>query len=408
MAYIIGEATVQQYFDANGPLANGTIEFYLTGTSTPTEIYSDSAGTSQGTSVSLNAIGAPQSSAGVAIALFFNDAITYKIIRKDASGTAVPPTIDPYTVPAGGNAYIPLAGNPPPAGPVTGLIYFENVSIDKEFVLGIQEGLVDDFIISAQGDNVANASIYLNVDLSSWQFQASGEVLMPDVDYSTFSDLAAVTKEYVDNTAASGVPANTYLELSGTNPTYPMVGDIDYDLGGDQQWTFGNILGGVGYTYTGSGSSAWGVWYGGSIALGVASDGNITTNPSFDCAADGDPETLTPKAYVDDLTDARPSARNDGATMAWGMSNGSGTLQSGSSGVASVVKQAGLGHYRVTFQDTAGGTGRRAVTANPEGVLNPAIGCQCAYVSTTVWDIYTVDDTATLVNAPFVFISITH
>jgi hypothetical protein len=98
MAYLLGEPTVQQYFDVNGdPLVNGTVEFYVTGTSTPATIYSDSAGTAIGTSVTLNTLGAPENS-GTAVALFFDTGVIYKIIRKDASGTPIPPTIDPYNV----------------------------------------------------------------------------------------------------------------------------------------------------------------------------------------------------------------------------------------------------------------------------------------------------------------------
>ena len=97
MAYVLGEPTVQQYFDANGdPLAEGIIEFYLSGTSTPTPIYSDSLGAPVGVSVTLNSIGAPQTSGGTPIALFFDTHVSYKIVRKDSDGSVIPPTIDPY------------------------------------------------------------------------------------------------------------------------------------------------------------------------------------------------------------------------------------------------------------------------------------------------------------------------
>ena len=96
MGYILGEPTVQQYFDANGdPLENGTIEFFIWNTSTPTAIYSDSTGTSAGTSVTLNSIGAP-ANGGTSIALFFDTTVIYKIVRKDAAGSAIAPTIGPY------------------------------------------------------------------------------------------------------------------------------------------------------------------------------------------------------------------------------------------------------------------------------------------------------------------------
>jgi hypothetical protein len=98
MAYVLGEPTVQQYFDHNGdPLVNGSIEFYISGTTTPTPIYSDAGGTAAGVVISLNSNGAPQNDQGTPIPLFFNTSRTYKIVRKDANGTVIAPTIDPYS-----------------------------------------------------------------------------------------------------------------------------------------------------------------------------------------------------------------------------------------------------------------------------------------------------------------------
>ncbi len=105
MAYILAAPTVQQYVDANGlPLANGSIEFFIWNTSTPTPVYSDDSGTSLGTSVTLNSIGAPQSSGGTPVALFFDDSVAYKIVRKDAAGDAIDPTIGPFRVIADSSA----------------------------------------------------------------------------------------------------------------------------------------------------------------------------------------------------------------------------------------------------------------------------------------------------------------
>lgn len=98
MAYVLGSPFVQTFSDANGiPVSNGTLEFYLTGDVVPTDVYSDANGTSQGSVVSLGTRGQPVSSGGTPIALFFDDEITYKIVVKDALGTAIPPTIDPYS-----------------------------------------------------------------------------------------------------------------------------------------------------------------------------------------------------------------------------------------------------------------------------------------------------------------------
>ena len=74
-----------QYMDTNGdPLASGTLEFFLSGTSTPTNLFSDNAGTSIGTSITLNSEGYPESGGNV-ITLFRDTAINYKIVGKNAS-----------------------------------------------------------------------------------------------------------------------------------------------------------------------------------------------------------------------------------------------------------------------------------------------------------------------------------
>ena len=98
MAYKMAVPLGYQFEDSNGdPLSGGYIEFYVTGTSTATPIYSDSAGTSAGTSITLNSLGQPQNS-GSPISLFFDDSITYKLKVFDSEGTQVGPDYDPFNV----------------------------------------------------------------------------------------------------------------------------------------------------------------------------------------------------------------------------------------------------------------------------------------------------------------------
>jgi len=229
MGYKLGSPTVQQYFDANGdPLALGTIEFYIWNTGNPTAVYQDSTGTSAGTSVTLNSIGAPQNSGGTAIALFFDEEVTYKIVRKDAAGTAIGPTIGPYLV----TEWIPLAGNPS-GPPITGLLLHENDTVNKAFFVGISELLgIDDFVIASTGANQANANVYISVNSLAWTFSNTGETGLPDIDYTLVDPLSAVNRAYVDAAIGGGVPPNTYLELAGTNPSYPITGDVDIDISG--------------------------------------------------------------------------------------------------------------------------------------------------------------------------------
>jgi len=94
MAYLKAQPFKPQFEDANGnPLNLGTVEFFLWNTSTPTPYYTDSIGTSGGTSLTLNTLGKPAND------LFWDTSISYKIVTKDAAGTVID-TLGPYSVSA--------------------------------------------------------------------------------------------------------------------------------------------------------------------------------------------------------------------------------------------------------------------------------------------------------------------
>lgn len=78
-----------QFVDETGlPLVGGSLEFYLAGTSTATDLFSDDAGTSIGTSIDLNALGYPESG-GNLIFLFRDQSKALKIVLKDALAATV-------------------------------------------------------------------------------------------------------------------------------------------------------------------------------------------------------------------------------------------------------------------------------------------------------------------------------
>ena len=90
MAYVKGQPFKPQFDDGSGNLlSGGTIEFQNWDTSTATNFYTDSIGTSGGKSLTLNSRGEPPSD------IFFDDGISYKLILKDSSGTTVS-TLGPY------------------------------------------------------------------------------------------------------------------------------------------------------------------------------------------------------------------------------------------------------------------------------------------------------------------------
>jgi hypothetical protein len=86
MAYVPLVNLVPQFFDNLGdPLVGGTLNAYVAGTSTPTNMYSDDTGTVAGTSVTLDSRGEPTTIK----LLWVDDGVTYKFVLKDSSGTTI-------------------------------------------------------------------------------------------------------------------------------------------------------------------------------------------------------------------------------------------------------------------------------------------------------------------------------
>ena len=78
-----------QFMDDNGdPLNNGTLEFYLEGSTNATELFADNLGTSIGTSITLNSWGMPESG-GNTITLFRDQSKAIKVIAKTSAGATI-------------------------------------------------------------------------------------------------------------------------------------------------------------------------------------------------------------------------------------------------------------------------------------------------------------------------------
>lgn len=69
-------------------MESGSLEFYLAGTTTPTNLASDNTGTSIGSSITLNSAGYPESGGNV-ITLFRDTTVNLKIVGKNAAGTTI-------------------------------------------------------------------------------------------------------------------------------------------------------------------------------------------------------------------------------------------------------------------------------------------------------------------------------
>lgn len=86
MAYLPLTNIVPQFFDSLGdPLVGGTLSAFIAGTSTPTNLFSDSSGTVAGTVITLDYRGEPT----IIKLLWVDTSINYKLILKDSTGATL-------------------------------------------------------------------------------------------------------------------------------------------------------------------------------------------------------------------------------------------------------------------------------------------------------------------------------
>lgn len=178
MAYVKAQPFKPQFEDVNGnPLSLGTVEFFLWNTSTPTPYYTDTIGTSGGTSLTLNSLGKPAND------LFFDTTITYKIVTKDAAGSVID-TLGPFAVSA----------SAPDLADTT------NVALGDAMV-GVKRTL-------------ASA---IATTLHSW---IEGQIVDPKIDFGAVGDGTTDDTTAINNALASG------LIIDGKNRTYAVTGNI--------------------------------------------------------------------------------------------------------------------------------------------------------------------------------------
>lgn len=80
---------IPQFLDSSGrPMTGGTLNVYLSGTTTESTLYTDDAGTATGTAISLNSRGYPVVSGNI-VQLHAKFDVVYKLVLKDSSGAIV-------------------------------------------------------------------------------------------------------------------------------------------------------------------------------------------------------------------------------------------------------------------------------------------------------------------------------
>ena len=141
-----------------------------------------------------------------------------------------------------GTASVPLTGTED-GQPITGNLIFENTNINREYVIGILEGLgVDNLVIGASGGNQAASAIWVTINSNNWIFDNDGKLKGMDVTFDAGDDLTYVNKQYVDTAVAGGV-SGSYIPLTGTAGN-KVTGRIQYRSDAiNKDYTFGIIEG---------------------------------------------------------------------------------------------------------------------------------------------------------------------
>ena len=88
-SYVATTSFIPNFFDDNGNLlSGGTLEAFIAGTSTPTGMFVDEAGTAAGTVITFNARGEPETT-GNSHQVWIDGEIKYDFILKDSSGVTI-------------------------------------------------------------------------------------------------------------------------------------------------------------------------------------------------------------------------------------------------------------------------------------------------------------------------------
>lgn len=125
-----------------------------------------------------------------------------------------------------GAAFIPMTGTSFETGDVTGEISFENTTLGVDGTIGILEGITNAMSLYSNGDIVIATGA--TVESQWFGFGENGQLNLPDIDYSLVDDLDAVNKAYVDAAVAGGGSTNTFIPLAGTDPSFPITGNLDF------------------------------------------------------------------------------------------------------------------------------------------------------------------------------------
>lgn len=205
MAYVPFTNLPQQFFDNLGnPLVSGTLYAYLAGTSTPTNMFSDNAGTVAGTSVVLDSRGEPTTFK----LIWLDSTKNYKFILKDSTGTTIW-TID--NIPAGVNA-ADVNYTPAGSGAVTRSVQTklrETVSV-KDFG-AVGDGTTDDTAAIQAAINAAGTT--REVHFEAGVYLINGTLTLTDSHVL----IGAPTVQFFDLRYVTNYPGTKLIQGTASN-----------------------------------------------------------------------------------------------------------------------------------------------------------------------------------------------
>lgn len=219
MAYYPATSFVPQFTsDAGVPLSGGSITAYVAGTSTPTAMYIDSAGTSGGTSIALNARGEPTVS-GNTVVIWLDTDVSYKFVLKDASA------VTKWTVDAISNAQYQIDGDTPATffitkglrvvNSIAALAALDKTEFTRAFVTGYYaagDGGGGIYLEDPSDTTSANngGTIIVASDGGRWKLFHNDEIWVEQFGAKgdgVTNDLAAIqaAMDYIEDTGRAGI-----------------------------------------------------------------------------------------------------------------------------------------------------------------------------------------------------------
>ena len=209
-------------------MAGGSLEFYLAGTTTATDLYSDNAGTSIGTSITLNSAGMPESG-GNTITLFRDQSKALKIVGKDAVGATI---FTSDNIPAVAS-FDSVSSAKLDLITVTSEIDLDALSVSAALALPITGGTMTGSLTMGAG-TFQLSSVSAGITASTTQVQGEGALTS---EVNVVSIVANANDTVTLPTAIAGLPCVVINNGANTLQIFPAADDNINGLGVDTATT---------------------------------------------------------------------------------------------------------------------------------------------------------------------------